>query len=90
MFLLFHPQIARHRLSTVAMSLLLLIPLSVFSRGMDTLKVMRTRSKYPSFRRRRQAASSNLYWVIAVSCGGEAAALKLSGSCESEQTVHHT
>lgn len=55
MFLLFHPQIARHRLLAMAMSFLLLMPLYVFWRGMDTLKLMRARSKYPSFRRRRQA-----------------------------------
>jgi len=68
--MLFHTQIERHRLSTVVTSLLLLVLLSVCLKGVDTLKVVRARPKYPSFRRRQPASP----WVLAVSCSGEAAA----------------
>lgn len=51
------------------------------------LKIVRARSKYPSFK--GEMAGSSLCWVITVSCGGVAAGLGLSGCCESEQVVHH-
>lgn len=54
MFLLLHLQTARHKFSAVMESLLLLVPLSVCLRGMDTLKVLRAWSKCPPFRRRWQ------------------------------------